>query len=112
MSLSLSPGHSAALSFTILDQNGNPFVTPPAPIQPPVWTNTPATPPIDTFTPSADGLTAELSATAPGGDTVTLSLSVPDPVSGNPIGLTALLSVIISEAAQIPTSVVINSTVT
>lgn len=112
MNVSLSPGHSATLSFTILDQNGNPFVTPPVPSQPPVWANTPSDPPIDTFTPAADGLSAQLVANAPGGDTVTLSLNVPDPVSGNPIGLTALLSVTISAAAQIPTSVVINSTVT
>lgn len=112
MNLSLSPGHHAALSFTILDQNGNPFVAPPVPIQPPVWTNTMLTPPIDTLAAASDSLTAQLSANAPGGDTVTLSLDVPDPVSGNPIGLIALLPVTISAAPQIPTSLVINAVVT
>lgn len=111
MDLTLSVGHTAALSFTVLDQNGNPFTTPPVPTQPPAWHNTPADPPLDTFTVAADGMTAALAASAPGGDTVVLAVTVPD-ASGNPITLNALLSVIISEAAQIPTSVVINSTVT
>ncbi len=111
MDVTLSVGHTAALSFTVLDQNGNPFKTPPTPTQPPIWHNTPADPPLDTFTVAPDGMTASLTATAPGGDTVTLAVTVPD-AAGNPVALNALLSVIISEAAQVPTSVVINATVT
>lgn len=72
----ITVGHTANLSIEYLDQDGNPMVTAPAPDSPPSWTNAPSDPSVDTFTPSADGLTATLVANAAGTDTVSLTVLV------------------------------------
>lgn len=72
----LNVGHQDAMSILYFDTNGNPMLVTPVPDSPPVWTNVPSDPPVDTFTPSPDGMTAVIVATAPGADTVSVSLTV------------------------------------
>ena len=76
MSNTVTVGHVIDYSILYVDTTGAPMLTPVTPDSPPIWTDAPATPPVDTFTPSADGMTAVLSATAPGADTVSLSVTV------------------------------------
>src|SRR5271157_240612 len=76
MSTSVTVGHVIDFSIQYVDTSGNPMLTPVTPDSPPVWADAPASPPVDTFTPSADGLTAVLTATAAGADTVSLTVIV------------------------------------
>ena len=101
----LTVGHSDTMTIEYLDQNGNPMLAPVTPDSPPTWTNTPASPPVDTFTVSPDGSSAVLAATAPGADTVNLSVTVAGKT------FTASLGVAISAAPQVLTSVAIASAI-
>jgi len=103
--IQVNVGHSVDCSIEYLDQNNNPMLTTPIPDSPPTWTDTPATPPVDTFTVAPGGLTAVLAATAPGADTVNLSVTVGGQT------FTATLGVAISAVPQVLTSVQIQGTV-
>ena len=76
MTDNVSVGHQIDYSFLYVDTSGNPMKAPIVPDSPPVWANAPASPPVDAFTRSADGATAVLQASAPGADTVTLTVVV------------------------------------
>ena len=97
--VTLSMGHKLDLSFLILDQNGNPMLTQPAPDAAPVWSDT--TPATETLAAAASGLTAVATPVAPGTDTINLSLVI----GGK--ALTASLPVEVDAAPQVATSVVI-----
>ena len=101
----LTVGHSDTMTIEYLDQNGNPMLSPVTPDAAPTWTNTPASPPVDTFTVSPDGSSAVLAATAPGADTVNLSVTV----AGKTFA--ASLGIAISAAPQVLTSVAIASAI-
>jgi hypothetical protein len=104
--ISMSVGHSAALSIVYLDQNGNPMVVTPTPDSPPSWTNAPNPTGDDTLTPASPGDTvATLTANAAGTDTVTVSVTVGGAV------FAATLPVNISPAPQVLSSVQINPVV-
>lgn len=96
-------GHNIGLSLTVLDQNGNPLLTPPTFDAPPVWTNT--TPATETLKVAADGATAEADTVAAGTDVI----SVDAKIGG--VDFTATLAVEVDAAPQVPTSLVINATV-
>lgn len=102
--LTLTVGHSAALSIQYLDQNGNPMLAPQTPDAPPTWANAPSAAGVDTFVANADG-TASLSATAQGTDSVSVSVAVAGKT------FTASLAVEVDPAPQVLTSVAINATV-
>ena len=74
MSDIVTVGHLIDFSIQYVDTAGNPMLTPVTPDSPPVWTNVPSA--ADTFVASADGLTAVLTATAAGTDTVGLTVIV------------------------------------
>ena len=76
MSTSVTVGHVVDYTIQYVDTAGNPMLTPVTPDSPPVWTDAPATPPVDTFIASADGMTAVLTPSAAGADTVTLAVIV------------------------------------
>ena len=110
--LNVTAGHTVTSTYTVLDANGNPMLTPPVPTAPATWTNAPSAPGIDTLTVSADGTTSTLvtnPADANATDTLSLSLTIPGPAG--PLTLAATEAISISAAPQVPTSVVINSTV-
>ena len=103
MSVAVNVGHSVNMTLAFLDQNGNPMLTTPAPDAPPVWTDT--TPAVGTLTASGSGLTATELALTPGGDTVTVSLSV------GGVAFTATVDITVSAVPQVLTSVAIVPTV-
>ena len=104
--LNLTVGHTDTASIIYLDANGNPMLTTPVPDAPPTWVDpAPPSPAVDTITPSADGNTCVIVATAPGTDTVNLSLAVGGKV------FTASLQLNISAAPQVLTSVAIANSV-
>jgi hypothetical protein len=90
----VSVGHQINYSFIEVDTSGNPMLT-QVPVTSSSWSNTPATPPVDTFTPSTNGATATLVATAPGADSVTVTALI------NGVSYTATDSVVISAAPQV-----------
>ncbi len=93
-------GHTASLSISYFDANGNPMLTTPTPDAAPVWSNGDAT--IDTLTASADGLTAQDVAIAAGSDTVSVSVVV------GGVTFSATLAVVVQAPPQVLTSVAIN----
>ena len=99
MTTILTMGHKLGLSIQVLDQNGNPMLTPVTYDAPPAWTNT--TPATETIAASADGQTALGTPVAPGTDTVSVSFSI----GGK--SFSATLAVEVDAAAQVPTSAVI-----
>lgn len=110
--LTVTAGHTVTSTYAVLDQNGNPMLTQPVPTAPATWTNAPSAPGIDTLTVSPDGTTSTLTTLvtdANSSDTLSLSLTVTGP--SGPLTFTATEGIVISAVAQVPTSVVINSTV-
>lgn len=108
--LTVNAGHTVTSTYTILDANGNPMLTPPVLAAPAAWTNAPSAPGIDTLTVSPDGTTSTLTTLATdAASTDTLSLSLT--VTGASGPFTATEGIVIAVAPQVPTSVVINSTV-
>lgn len=103
MATTLAVGHKLELAIMFLDQNGNPMLVPPVPDATPTWTNT--TPATEVLTPAASGLTAEGIPTAPGSDTVTLSIVV------GGVTFNATLDVTVTASPQVLTSVGIAPTV-
>jgi hypothetical protein len=101
--VTVTVGHSIALSILYLDTNGNPMITPPTPDAPPSWTN--ATPATETLTVATDGNTATADALAAGSDTISLALDV----AGK--AFSATLDVTVSAAPQVLGSVAINAVV-
>jgi hypothetical protein len=97
-------GHKIALSISYLDANGNPLLTTPTPDSPPTWANT--TPATETLVASADGLSANTTALAPGTDAVSLTVVVGGAT------FSASLSVEVDAVPQVLTSVAINAVVT
>ena len=93
-------GHTASLSISFLDANGNPMLTAPTPDAVPVWSAGDAT--IDTLTASADGLTAQDVAIAAGSDTVSMSVVVGGAT------FAATLALVVQAPPQVLTSVAIN----
>lgn len=98
----ISVGHTLSLALVILDQNGNPMITPPA-ITGAGWTDTNSA--AETLTASADGQTASAVAIAPGPDTINVGL-----VAGG-VSLTGSLAVEVDPAPQVPSGVSIVATV-
>ena len=110
--LTVTAGHTITSTYTVLDANGNPMLTPPVPTAPAAWTNAPSAPGIDTLTVSPDGTTSTLTTLATDAastDTLSLSLTITGP--SGPLTFTATEGIVIAVAPQVPTSVVINSTV-
>ncbi len=105
MTLTLNVGHSAEMTITYLDQNGNPMLVTPTPDTAPIWSDNPSAPGVDTFTPATGGLSAELTANAVGTDTVSVSVTV----GGQTFA--ASLAVTINAAPQVLTSVEIEAVV-
>lgn len=95
--ITLSVGHSAALSIVYLDQNGNPMLAAPTPDSPPTWSNT--TPATATLTEGPGNLTATEAAIAAGSDVVNLAVVV----GGK--SFSASLGVTVAAAPQVLTSV-------
>lgn len=105
---SVNVGHVINYSWQFVDANGNP---PPAgttvTAQSATWSDAPATPPVDTFTPSSGPVEASavLSATAPGSDTVSLSV-VYQPADGSAaVTFSATDQVTIAAAPFVPAGV-------
>jgi len=69
-------GHTVTDTIVYLDQNGNPMLTPVVPDSPPAWTNAPNPADCDAMSVSADGSTATITTSAPGSDTIGLSVTV------------------------------------
>jgi hypothetical protein len=103
MTTILTIGHKLGLSIQVLDQNGNPMLTPVVYDAAPVWSNT--TPATETLSVATDGQTATGTPVAPGLDTVSVSFSIGGKV------FNASLGVEIDAAPQIATSAVIIATV-
>lgn len=101
----MTVGHTDTLTIQYLDQHGNPMLTAVTPDSAPTWANVPSNPPVDTFTVSQDGSNATLVATAPGQDTVTLTVIV----GGK--SFIATDSITIQAAPQVLTSVMIVDTI-
>jgi hypothetical protein len=99
--VTVSVGHNVQCSLVFLDQNGNPMLTTPTPDSPPTWSD--STPATETLT--AGGLTASALAIAPGGDTISVSVSVGGVTFGATLGVT------VTAAPQTLTSVSIAATV-
>lgn len=104
MSVTLAVGHTLGLALAFLDQNGNPMLVAPVPDAAPTWTDT--TPATETLAVDASGLTATGTPLVPGTDTINVSVTVGGTV------FSASLDVNVTEAPQVLTSVVIDSTVT
>ncbi len=103
MTTILTMGHKLGLAIQVLDQNGNPMLTPVVYDAAPLWGNTtPATEVLDVAT---DGQTATGTPVAPGLDTVNLSFAIGGKV------FNATLAVEVDAAPQVPTSAVIVATV-
>lgn len=106
--LPVTAGHSVALAIAYLDASGNPMLTTPTPDSAPAWTDAPSAPGIDVLTVAPDGSSALLAtnaADANGSDTVGLTVVV----GGK--SFAATLSIAISAAPQVLTSVAIVGTV-
>jgi hypothetical protein len=99
--VTVSVGHTVNCSLVFLDQNSNPMLVAPTPDSPPTWSD--STPATETLT--AGGLTASALAIAPGGDTISVSVSVGGVTFGATLGVT------VTPAAQILSSVSISTTV-
>jgi hypothetical protein len=102
--VTVTVGHKIECSIGFLDAAGNPMLVTPTPDAPPTWTNT--TPATETLVAAPDGLTAVATAIAAGSDEIDLALSV------GGVAFKALVSVTVQAAAQVLTSVVINTKVT
>jgi hypothetical protein len=87
------------LSIAYLDQKGNPMLVTPTPDVLPVWTN--STPATETLSPSADGLTCDVTTVAVGQDVISLAVIV----SG--ADFSATLNVNVLDEPQVLTSVAI-----
>lgn len=96
--IELSLGHNVECTLVVLDQNGNPMLTPVAFAAPPVWSNT--TPAVETIVPSADGLTCEGTLLTVGTDSITVTATLP----GGTAPLTASVAVTVDPAPQVATS--------
>jgi hypothetical protein len=106
--LQVNAGHAVALALAYLDANGNPMLTKPTPDAAPAWTDAPSAPGIDTLTVAPDGSSAVLAtnpADANASDTVSVSVAV----GGKTFAAT--LSIAISAAPQVLTSIAITGTV-
>jgi hypothetical protein len=103
MAVTLAVGHTLTMALAFLDQNGNPMLTVPVPDAPAVWTDT--TPATETIVPAASGLTCVGTPLVPGGDTVTVAVTV------GGVAFTANLDVTVTAAPQVLTSVAITPTV-
>jgi hypothetical protein len=82
--VTVSVGHTVNCSLVFLDQNSNPMLVQPTPDSPPAWSD--STPATETLT--AGGLTASALAIAPGGDTISVSVSVGGVTFGATLGVT------------------------
>lgn len=102
-SVTLSIGHVFEMEIEVLDQRGNPMVTPPVFDAPPVWTDT--TPATETVAAAANGQSATGTPIAPGTDTVSTSFTI----GGK--AFSASLNVEVDAAPQVPTSAIIIATV-
>ena len=74
--VTINVGHTDSMSILFFDQNGNPMLTTPIPDMPPVWTNSVSPVGADTLSVPTNGLTAVVTAVAPGTDTVTVTVAV------------------------------------
>ncbi len=99
--VTVSVGHTVNCALVFLDQNSNPMLTTPTPDSPPTWSD--STPATETLSPG--GLTASALAIAPGGDTISVSVTV------NAVSYGATLGVTVTPAPQQLTSVSIATTV-
>lgn len=97
--LELSLGHKVECTLVVLDQNGNPLLTPVAFATPPVWSNT--TPATETILPSADGLTCEGTLLVVGTDVINVSATLP----GGSAPVQASVAVTVDPAPQVATSI-------
>lgn len=100
--LTVNLGHKVECDFTVLDQNGNPMLTPVALDAPAAWSNT--TPATETIVASPDGTTCEGTTVAVGTDTISLAFAI------GGVAFAASVDVVVAAAPQVPTSVVINAT--
>lgn len=98
-------GHTVTDTIVYLDQNGNPMLAAVTPDAPPAWANAPSAPGIDALAVSADGSTATISTSAPGTDTITLTVVVGGKT------FTATQSLNIQAPPQVLTSVAIAAAV-
>lgn len=96
--LELSLGHLVECTLVVLDQNGNPLLTPVVFATPPVWANT--TPAVETIVASVDGLTCEGTLLTVGTDSITVTATLP----GGTSPLTASVAITVDPAPQIATS--------
>ena len=103
MTTVLTIGHKLGLALQVLDQNGNPMLTPVTFDAAPVWANT--TPATETLSAAADGQSATGTPVAPGADLISVSFTI----GGVPFSAT--LAVEVDAAPQVPTSAVIVATV-
>jgi hypothetical protein len=103
MATVLTIGHTLKLALQVLDQNGNPMLTPVSFDAVPAWSNT--TPATETLAVSGDGLSATGTPVAPGLDTVSVSFTI----GGKPFSAT--LAVEVDPAVQVATSAIIIATV-
>ena len=103
MAVTLSIGHTLAMSLSFVDQHGNPMLTPVTPDSPPVWSDT--TPATETLAVAADSMSATGTPLAAGGDTVNVSVVVGGQT------FTASLDVTVTPEAQVVSGVAINATV-
>jgi hypothetical protein len=103
MTTVLTIGHKLGLALQVLDQNGNPMLTPVVFDAVPAWSNT--TPATETLSVAADGQSATGTPVAPGTDLVSVSFTI------GGVGFSATLAVEIDAAPQVPTSAVIIPTI-
>lgn len=106
--LTVSVGHTVAMSYVVRNQHDNPMTVQPAAdvSPPPTWTNSPSDPAVDALTAAGDGQTAQLAANAVGTDTVKFSVNI------GGVNFQATLDVTVSPEVEVATSVTIEPVVT
>lgn len=103
MAVTLSIGHTVALSLVFVDQHGNPMLMPVVPDSPPTWSDT--TPATETLAVAADSMSAIGTPLVAGNDTVNVSVVV----GGQTFA--ASLDVTVTPEAQVASGVTIAATV-